>query len=494
MGTQRRTLIGALIALLLMASACTTSGGEGASDAPPTTPAATADDAEPDAEATADDGVADDVATDDSVGEASDGGATALPLVLEDPVNPPGYYVSPNGDDGAAGTSPDQAFATIARGVKDLQPGDTLWVLDGEYVENERTDSGIIVTNSGTEDAWIRIAAFPGANPVIRTDHKNGMKIDGASYVEVRGLTFVGSIDQNLLAGGRYSGAGINVDGIFNGGIQNHHVRVIGNTISGYGAGGIPVTGTSHVEIRDNTIFDVATVDPDQHSGISIFEPADQGFGDDADGYSNYITGNTVYRVENTVPDPRLGRITDGNCIIMDLTLETNYTGRTLISNNLCLDNGGRGVQIYRSGRVDVVNNTLFANSQSSEIAAQGGDLGAFESLDVTFANNLVFTIGEHVPARASQSDQIQFFNNIYVAGREAQYGGHGADGDQWISDLAASILTQPGTTPDPALFLPVDGSLAIDAGTDLFTDVVGRDFVGRERTTPDIGAFEIAS
>ena len=140
---------------------------------------------------------------------------------------------------------------------------------------------------------------------------------------------------------------------------------------------------------------------------------------------------------------------------------------------------------------MDVVNNTLFGNSQSGEISAQGGDLGAFESSDVTFANNLVFTTGSHAPARASQSTDVSFFNNVYVADREAQYGGHNGDSDQWISELGSSILVDVGATPDPALFLPVDGSVVADSGTDLFSDVVGRDFFGRERTIPDIGAFE---
>ncbi len=486
MGFRRRGFCAVVLGLAVVAASCST-------DTPESNPATTSSVTETTAALAVDGAEANDTAPETSVvAEASE--SPVPPAQLARAVAPPGLYVSPDGDDANDGRSPETSFRTIANAVKQLGPGDTLWVMDGEYVEDERTDSAIVVDRSGTADAWIRISAFPGASPVIRTDHKNGMKIEAASYVEVIGLTFVGTVNSDLLAGGRaYSGAGINVDGLYSGGAQNHHVRIIGNTISGYGAGGIPVTGTSHVEIRDNVVFDVAKIDANQHSGISIFEPANQGFGDDSSGYSNYITGNTVYRVENTVPDPRLGRITDGNCIIMDLTRETGYTGRTLISNNLCVDNGGRGVQVYRSAFVDVVNNTLYGNSRSPQVAEQGGDLGAFESLDVTFANNLVFTSGAHAPARASQSDQISFLNNVYVGEREALYGGHSFSGDQWI-DGASGVVVSPGTNPDPSQFALVADSVAIDAGTDVFETVVDRDFAGRERTVgamPDIGAFE---
>lgn len=410
-------------------------------------------------------------------------------------VTPPGLYVSPSGDDANSGASPEDAFETLAYAVKQLNPGDTLWVLEGEYVENERKDSGVVVDRSGTDDDWIRIAAFPGAAPVIRTDHKNGMKIEGASYVEVRGLTFVGSIDQSRLDADPtdYSGAGINVDAIYTDGVRNHHVRVTGNTISGFGAGGIPVTGTSHVEIRDNLIFNVASVDPSQHSGISILEPFNLGFPDDQDGYSNYITGNTVYGVENTVRDVN-GLITDGNCVILDRTNKNDYEGRTLVANNFCVDNGGRGVQVYQSSRVDVVNNTLFGNSRSDEIAARGGDLGAFESEDVTFANNLVFTLGGHHPARAFQSSEISFENNLFVATRGADYDGSQNQGDQVITDQSIPVAVSPSTNALAELFELVAESAAVDAGTVRFADVVDRDFLGRTRQlggTPDIGAFE---
>jgi len=47
------------------------------------------------------------------------------------------YYVSPAGDNSAAGTSLDSAWKTLEYGLAAIAPGDTLLVDDGLYVETE---------------------------------------------------------------------------------------------------------------------------------------------------------------------------------------------------------------------------------------------------------------------------------------------------------------------------------------------------------------------
>ncbi len=417
-------------------------------------------------------------------------GTTAVPPPIEDPTAPPGLYVSPQGDDANSGTSPSDAFRTIDHGAQQLSPGVTLYVLDGVYDEDAGDGNGIALSVSGTEDAWVTVTAYPGASPVIRTVHSNGLQVQGASYVEVSHLTFEGAVEPG---NPNYSGSGINVDGRYVVQANNHHIRIIGNTISGFGGGGIPVTGTSHLEIRDNVIFDVAAVEPTQHSGISILEPTNPGIGDDANGYSNYITGNVVYEVENKVRSED-GRFTDGNCIIMDRLRVNDYQGRTLIANNVCYDNGGRGVQVYQSSKVDVVHNTLYQNLKTPEIASRGGDLGAFESSDVVFANNLVFAKDGLFPARSADSTGIVFENNLYVGSRPGNYGGAEHVGEIVVTDVDRELVVAAGSASDALAYDLVEGSSAIDAGSTRFVNVVDRDFAGRDRSrdsAPDIGAFE---
>lgn len=403
----------------------------------------------------------------------------------------PGKYVSPGGDNANSGDSPDQPYRTVAYAVKQLNPGDTLYVMEGEFFESERSDSAVVVNRSGQPNAWIKITAFPGATPVLKSNQSNGIKVEGASYVEISNLELIGNPTGGTSS---YSGAGINVDAIY-GPAKNHHVRVLNNRISGFGAGGIPVTGSSHVEIRNNVVFDVAEVEPTQHSGISILESFNMGFGNDANGYSNYITGNIVYRVENKIRD-RNGRFTDGNCIIMDRTKINGYSGRTLIANNLCLDNGGRGVQIYESRHVDVVNNTIYQNLRTSEIASSGGELGAFYSDDVHFANNIVYSRNGLKPARTYDASNVRFSNNLYVADTAPEYNGAQSSGDQRVAPGTA-VVASPSTNPNPSNFQLQAGSPAVDGGIASFNGVLGADLIGRARVAGsgiDQGALESSS
>lgn len=74
------------------------------------------------------------------------------------------YYTSPLGDDGALGTAPGEAFATIQRGVDALSAGDTLIILPGEYHE------AVVRKDLGAEGVTTTIkAAIPGT-VVIRGD------------------------------------------------------------------------------------------------------------------------------------------------------------------------------------------------------------------------------------------------------------------------------------------------------------------------------------
>ena len=361
--------------------------------------------------------------------------------------------------------------------------------MDGVYEEVETgSNSAVVVRNSGTPDAWIRITAFPGASPIVRAVHANAFKVEGASYVEISDLELQGSWDPNRAC---YCGSGINVDAFY-APERNHHVRILRNTISGFGAGGIPVTSTSHVEIRDNIIYQLGRVDPTQHSGISILEPYNLGFEDDADGYSNYITGNLVYQVENEIRDGQ-GRLTDGNCIILDRTKLHDYSGRTLVANNVCLDNGGRGIQIFESAHADVVNNTVFQNLGTPEIADRGGELGAFDSDDVLFANNLVLARPGLAPVNAQGSSNVSFRSNVYAADTAPEYAGASESGDQIVSPFAG-LVENANADPNLANFALLADSIAVNAGIEGFSELLGTDINGRQRklgSGVDVGALE---
>lgn len=106
------------------------------------------------------------------------------------PTNPAGsvWFVAPDGTDGGPG-SIRRPWATLSFAVSRAIAGDTVLVREGTYRER------LVLENSGTAEAPIVFAAFPGETPVIdgedveQPDGWGGMvEINGVEHVELRGF------------------------------------------------------------------------------------------------------------------------------------------------------------------------------------------------------------------------------------------------------------------------------------------------------------------
>ena len=394
---------------------------------------------------------------------------------------PDGKYVSPSGNNANGGTSPTDAWQSVAHGVAQLVAGDTLFLMDGTYNEGARPDTSVPVTVRGRADAWIRITAYPGTHPIITSYNSSGMQFEGgAQYVEVSGIEFAGNPNPN--SGGDWPGAGLV---IFN---DAHHIRIYNNQVHGYGAGGVVGYGSSHIDVRNNEIWENAKLERNQHSGISFYELRDAGHADDVNGYSNYVMGNLVYRNENINRDPR-GQITDGNCVIVDRFNVSGYSGRTLIANNVCIDNGGRSLNIFMSSNVDVFNNTAYHNLRTPEIANTGGEMMTLDANNIRFANNLIFTRPGLKPIVSWGSSNVSYTNNMFVGDTNPGY----SDADIFVP-AGTQVVANASIAGTASNFDLVSGSPATNAGSSDIPGQVTTDFAGRDRQlgdAPDIGAFE---
>lgn len=88
-------------------------------------------------------------------------GARAAVFAVAAPANRAAtYYVSPAGDDGAAGTAA-APWRTLQHAVDALKPGDTVLIGPGIYRE------AVNVKQGGTEQAPITLAAAPGAHVIV---------------------------------------------------------------------------------------------------------------------------------------------------------------------------------------------------------------------------------------------------------------------------------------------------------------------------------------
>ncbi|MEH1853303.1 MAG: right-handed parallel beta-helix repeat-containing protein [Nostoc sp.] len=338
---------------------------------------------------------------------------------------PKTYYVSGNGSDKNSGLSTSSAFRTVQKAADLTNPGDTVLIMNGVYTNSPKDGSVVNIKRSGTANAWIRYKAYPGHFPKIRHNTWNAILISsGASYIEINGLEVVGNnanitLDyamsektnkQNPLT----SGNCINIDGRTNGHV--HHIRIVNNKVHDCGGTGISAIQSDYVTVDNNVVFNNAWYSVYGCSGISML--SNWNF-DNKQGYKMFVTNNKTYNNRMYIPWIAVGKITDGNGIIIDSTRNDNdsklgaYKGRTLVKNNLAFNNGGSGIHAFLSDHVDIVNNTAVLNNQSPEI--KGGQIFAHTSSDVRILNNILYAFpGKDININTKNKNVIYDYN-IYL-------------------------------------------------------------------------------
>ncbi len=338
---------------------------------------------------------------------------------------PKTYYVSGSGNDNNSGLSTSSAFKTIQKAADLTNPGDTVLIMNGVYTNIGKAGSVVSIKRSGTANAWIRYKAYPGHFPKIQHNTWNGITISNkASYIEINGLEVIGNnanitLDyamsektnkQNPLTNGNC----ISVDGRTNGHV--HHIRILNNKVHDCGGAGISAIQADYVTIDNNVVFNNAWYSVYGCSGISMLSNWNS---DNNQGYKMFVTNNKTYNNRMYIPWIAVGKITDGNGIIIDSTRNDEnpklgvYKGRTLVKNNLAFNNGGSGIHAFLSEHVDIVNNTAFLNNQSPEL--NGGQIFAHTSSDVRILRNILYAFPGKNINNNTKNENVVYDYNIYL-------------------------------------------------------------------------------
>jgi parallel beta-helix repeat protein len=404
---------------------------------------------------------------------------------------PTTYFVSPLGDD-SDGLSEGTAFRSPQRAADVVDPGDTVVLMDGVY-ESGPQSNGVTLTRSGTADAWITFTAAPGATPVIKAQAWLGFSIEGAQYVLVDGLTVEGVADEVDEAEALRQqdtddprvlnncfGVVANPDDPTD---TSHHITIRNSVARDCSGAGMYTFGADYVTFEYNQIYRNARWSSYANSGVSMYQSRDV---DESTDVKMVIRGNAIYSNENRVPfrfsadDPADRTISDGNGIIIDDGRNTQsfvgpagvpYRGRTVIENNLVLGNGGRGIHVFLSDHVTIVNNTTSGNSWTPSI--EDGEITAIEASDVFIGNNIAFASDDRpaftvFPSPERSPDEV------------ASFGVNLTDADPLFLD---------GESGD---FRLQDGSPAIDAGDPDVAPAVDYDGAPRPQSGGvDLGAYE---
>jgi parallel beta-helix repeat protein len=376
--------------------------------------------------------------------------------------------------------------ADFLAAIGKLQGGDRLLVKNGTY--QPAIGHSIQVTAVGAADNWVVIAAYPGQRPKLQGTSGVTVQFDAAAYVELRGFEVVGADPEQNPSGG-----GIDANE------RSHHIRVIRNIVHDTPGFGIGAGHADYLHFERNTIYNVAwgwlPNDPKRSnafSAISFYQLTDAA--QSQPGIRNIVRSNTVFSAYNTQPFVHSDRITDGNCFILDDTRHTQnwgaavqsgltqpYTGTTLVENNLCVSNGGRGIHAFLSDNLIARNNTLYKNAETPGIE---GELSASESGNIGFYNNIVYATGSETAMINHQSSRVDMRNNLL-------FGSETVDAGTGNLIKADPLFVSPSTNLETANFALRSDSPAIGAGLEEHCATTYFDGSLR-RGACDLGAFPV--
>lgn len=387
------------------------------------------------------------------------------------------WHVSGTGSDTNDGKSPETAFRSLQKAADVVEPGDVVMVGNGTYTNSDKSNGSAVlsITRSGKADAWITWKARPGHRPEIRPIGWCGIQISG-SYHILDGLSVIGSNDSIVLLQAQEDAKKttpdpyFNTNGIFFNGRNNkpnekpHHLIIRNCTVGKCPGGGIVGIEMDYLTVEDCKVYENAWFMRYGGSGITTLN--NWAF-DDATGYHVIIQRNLVWNNKTLVPWEKIGKLSDGNGILLDVTDQnqaqgaTNpnadavvkpaenptaapekpkrpeWTGRALIANNLSAFNGGSGIHTFRTKHVDIINNTTYWNGQI--VGYQ--ELFPNRSEDVVIMNNIIVPRPGGKVTSNNRNTDIRWDYNLYPAAQEVFVGTHDIVADPQFFKVHTDVL-----------------------------------------------------
>ena len=364
------------------------------------------------------------------------------------------YYVSESlGSDSNAGTE-SAPFQSINKGISMLNPGDTVYVMEGVYTNNNfgtvdpSTNTNmsnphvVTVNKSGTEDAYITLRNYPGHTPKIKFDGRGGIIIsNNMNYIIIEGFEVEGpsqDIDYPMAIADReykilcaedgdsstnYNNAYFGGKGIWGGYGAHKHVIIRNNIVHDTPGSAIRFNDSDYITIEDNIVYNSNWWTSSASSAIVFAETISED-GDNGSNTKMIIRGNLVYNNWNRIPfyvtqlpdnsgntNPNYGtasynNILDGQGIYVTRS-DPGYNGTFLFENNICVNNGKNGINFDHSQSASAIyqNNTLYYNGvheiiqdlsvEEGNPAHRGQKVGGIKANNVknaTVVNNIIMT------------------------------------------------------------------------------------------------------
>jgi Secretion system C-terminal sorting domain len=420
------------------------------------------------------------------------------------------YYVSTFGISTNNGLTSLTPFPTIQKAADLTVAGDTVFIMNASTYS---AVNGPILTvrRSGAPNAYITYKAFPGHTPKIKASGPNiwNTIVVNANYIVIDGLELEGN-NANLtytaaLAAYNDAAAGgtnwayyatFNTNAITIGGpaaesLFPHHVVVRNCKVHDFPSGGLNSIQADYTTFENNLVYNNAWYTMYASSGINIYHPFNS---DTVTGYKNIVRNNIAHTNKTTIPwvssNPRI--LSDGNGIIIDInqrpygtpvgTLPA-YGGRTLVENNISVNNGGSGIHTFKADHVDIINNTAFNNGTSVGYA----EIFSNQCNDVKLINNIMYArTGGDCNSNPSNATQVYSYN-LYYNGTVRKMGANDVVADPKFANPSIDRLLGD--------FKLLSSSPARNTGSSIAGQYSLKDILGTPRpqgAQPDKGAYEM--
>ncbi|MBW1597808.1 right-handed parallel beta-helix repeat-containing protein [Streptomyces sp. JJ38] len=306
------------------------------------------------------------------------GGLLAVVLLpagcaLPEPYAPPGknaaggftYYVSPDGDDGADGTSPETAWRTLDRAdVAKFRPGDRLRLQGGAKF---RGGLDIAAGEAGDAENPVVVESFGKGRAVIRAASSAGVAVHNTGGVVIRDLVLRGG------SGTRREYDGVQLFSDVADGERFGHVWISDVDASGF-RHGIGIGAEDGVGFRDVRVSR-ATLHDNLEAGLSASGPE---FHAETPVYAHEDVRVSDVRAFGNEGDPTASDRNTGSGIVFGSV----RAGR--IEDSVAFDNGERssasavegpeGIWTYDSTKIVIENNVSYGNHTGSRV--DGGGFG----------------------------------------------------------------------------------------------------------------------
>ncbi len=399
--------------------------------------------------------------------------ATALPAHAAD------YWVKNGGNDGADGLSVATAWATLNHAADEVDPGDTVHVLDGSY-------QGFYLERSGTPGNPITFQA-DGSDVRITSDNgttPDGINLEGASHVVIDGFI----VNDRTRTGIRA--------------VLAEFVTIRNCRAGNNGRWGILTGFVDDVLIEDNEMHHSQL----EH-GIYVSNSGDRpvirrNHSHDNHGNGIHMNGDVSEGGDGVISGALVeGNVVHGNGVGGGSGINMDGVTTSVIRNNLLYDNHASGISAYRIDGGSGSNGNLIANNtivQASDgrwaVNIRDGSTGN------TVVNNILWNL--HASRGAISIDIAS--RPGFASDYNAVISRFSTNAGSTVIDLAAwqalgydasSFVATPAElflTPGTDFHLRADAP-ALDAGTAI--DAPSTDLDGNPRPVGagvDIGAYEL--